>query len=521
MECSANYIEDLIKNTPDGGICRLPKGRYFIKRPIKFFERRNITLDGGGSTLISHYNNGSSADPTCDCFHIKDCEGVKLCNLMIETDTPVNITGTVEQINRNEGFYVLAVDPEFKVTGKEIFMMQNGCDADGSFVKPDYYCTDPDKSKVTLLAGEILLANTHTGCKYDYLKENRYRVFLPKDTLSHLYIGQTICVRHSSYGPICILIKSSRDTVLENITIYSGGGMGVVVLPRSENLTLKNFNALLPENTKRMMSLNCDGVHITGLCGKLSMKDCDFEALGDDALNIHSTAATVTATDAKTNTLKCNYCKKRPDGLLSPDWCKSGDTITVLDPETCRKSGEFKVVSFRKDQLIYENLSGEIKPNDVLQNTAFSAAVEVVNCRVRNTRARALILQTENITVKDCRFYGMSGPAIKAAPDLVRWYEVGPIKKLRIQNNTFEKCGFTSENDPILAVQDNHDTMRVGAPGVHENIAVLENTFIGKSGRCIFVTSTNGVTVKGNRFEHCTRGEDFIELKNCSKIERD
>ena len=151
----------------------------------------------------------------------------------------------MEQIDLDGGCYVLAVDPEFEVTGKEIFMMQNGCDADGSFIKPDYYCTDPDKSKVTLLAGEILLANTHTGCKYDYLKENRYRVYLPKGTLQNLYVGQTICVRHSSYGPICILIKASDNTVLENITIYSGGGMGVVVLPHSKNLTLQNFNAVV------------------------------------------------------------------------------------------------------------------------------------------------------------------------------------------------------------------------------------------------------------------------------------
>lgn len=49
----------------------MPNGRYYIEHPLELHGRRNITLDGDGSTLISHYHNGSSAVPTSDCFHIK------------------------------------------------------------------------------------------------------------------------------------------------------------------------------------------------------------------------------------------------------------------------------------------------------------------------------------------------------------------------------------------------------------------------------------------------------------------
>lgn len=44
----------------------------------------------------------------------------------------------------------------------------------------------------------------------------------------------------------------------------------------------------------------------TGLCGKLTMKNCDFDGLGDDALNVHSS----TVVDAENGIIKCNYCKK-------------------------------------------------------------------------------------------------------------------------------------------------------------------------------------------------------------------
>ena len=516
MRCFAEYIEGKITETPDGGVCSLPKGEYYIERHINIENRKDITVDGNGSVIVSHYNNGNSEKPTSDVFHIFGSARVKLCNFVFDTDTPVNITGTVESIDTENNSYILCVSSCFKVTGKEIFMMQNGCDGDGSFDKsPDYYCADPDKSKIGLLAGEIVLYGVYTGCKYDYLGNNRYNVFMPGQVMPKLKIGQTICVRHSSYGPVSILIKNSDDTAIENVTIHSAGGMGIIVLPRSENLYLENYNVVLPENSKRMMSGNCDGIHITGLCGKLTMKNCSFSGLGDDALNIHSTAATVTAVDKDNGVIKCNYCKKSPDGLLPPDWCRKGDKITVLNPETCNKTGEFTVKSFEHDRLSFEFLKGEIESGSVLQNTAFAAAVEIKNCNVRNTRARAFVLQTENIEIANCHFYGMSSPAIQAAPDVRRWYEVGPVKNMKIHNNVFEKCGFVNDDIPVITVQDNHDKRGVGTPNVHENIEIAENVFKNKSGRCIFATSTSKIKIIGNDFSDCKIGDDFIECLAC------
>ena len=295
--------------------------------------------------------------------------------------------------------------------------------------------------------------------------------------------------------------------------------MGIIVLPRSENLYLENYNLVLPKNSKRKMSGNCDGIHITGLKGKLTMKNCNFDGLGDDALNIHSTAATVTAVDFKSGIIKCNYCKKRPDGILSPDWCERGDVITLLDPDTCNKKGEFKVKSFERDKLFYEALTGELKTGFILQNTAFAASVDIKNCNIRNTRARAFVFQTENIEISDCKFYGMSLPAIQAAPDVRRWYEVGPIKNMSIHNNTFAKCGFVNDDCPVITVQDNHDERAAGASGVHKNIEITKNVFNGKSGRCIFITSTDGVKINGNNFQNCKINNSFIDCPKCSDTE--
>lgn len=66
---------------------------------------------------------------------------------------------------------------------------------------------------------------------------------------------------------------------------------------------------------------------------------------------------------------------------------------------------------------------------DILANTALNAEILVENCEVRNSRARALLFRTENITVRNCKFFGMSLPAILMAPYIVVWHEMSPVKK--------------------------------------------------------------------------------------------
>lgn len=124
-------------------------------------------------------------------------------------------------------------------------------------------------------------------------------------------------------------------------------------------------------------------------------------------------------------------------------------------------------------------------------------------------------MQTENIEISDCKFYGMSLPAIQAAPDVRRWYEVGPVKNMSIHNNAFTKCGFVNDDCPVITVQDNHDKRVAGAPGVHKNIEIIKNVFKGKSGRCIFVTSTDGVKISGNSFKKCEPDDNFIDCPMC------
>ncbi len=229
-------------------------------------------------------------------------------------------------------------------------------------------------------------------------------------------------------------------------------------------MSLNNFNVVLPENSKRFMSGNCDGIHITGLCGKLTMKNCDFSGLGDDALNIHSIAATVTGLDYKNGILKCNYSKKRPDVILPPDWCQKGDTLTVLNSADCTMSGQIKVNYFKKDRI--------------------------------------------------------SSSAVLAAQDVRLWYEVGPIKNMQISNNTFRKCAFSGNEteNSVITVKNSHGKIDDISFGVHENIFVSNNTFYGKKGKLISIMSCDNLNIENNTFANCGKTEPLnaVEAIKCT-----
>ena len=66
--------------------------------------------------------------------------------------------------------------------------------------------------------------------------------------------------------------------------------MGAVIYPRCSDFTFEAFNIRPPKGSHAICPANADGIHVIGLTGYLYLKDCHFDGLGDDALNVHSQA---------------------------------------------------------------------------------------------------------------------------------------------------------------------------------------------------------------------------------------
>lgn len=519
--CDADKLEKLINETPDGEVCRLSDSRYYLTRRVVIKNKSNMIIEGNGAKIITKYVNSDDYSASADAFLLFGCKSVTLRNMVFDTDVPPNVTGTVEAIDRENEHMTFVIDPKFEIHGDEVLMAINSVDEEGTFdYHIQHYAFHPDPDIVTMIQGEILLANTYTSAPKDYLGNNRFKVYLPlRDNYQKLTVGSRLCIRHTMYGPSTITIKESDDTVLEDITMYAAAGMAVMVLPRCNNLVIDGLKMLRREDGSVFMAGNCDGVHITGLSGKFTMRNCVFDGLGDDALNIHSTAGTITAVYPEENRIKCNYCKKTEDGKLSAKWCQKGDTVKVFTLPSMKVAATLKVQSFEDGFLSYELIDGEVEVGCELQNMAFAPSCEIDNCIVKNTRARAFIIQTPNVEIKNCTLFGMSFNAIKVAPAFEYWHEVGPVDNLYIHDNKIEKCNWANTSVPAIGVYTSHRGNDESVTGLHRNIRIENNVFTRAEGLCINVSSSDGVTVKGNRFVDRQKREIApVEMVSCTMV---
>ena len=516
--CNAAELEELINSTPDGGVCVLPEKEYYIERQVVIKNKNNITVDGNGALVISKYDNTKDYTASVDTFLIDCCNSVTFGNLIMDTSVPANVTATVMEINRDEKWAVLKIDDNFEMYGNEVLMSFNTMDSEGS---PDYhmnyYSKHPDPNIVTLILGEILLANTYASAKYDYLGNNAFKVYFGSINAT-LCVGERMCIRHTMYGNSAITLKDSNDTVIHNITMHHVPGMAIIVLPRCKNLTVDGLKVVSGGKWESLMPGNCDGIHLTGLCGDFVMKNCVFDGMGDDALNIHATAGTITELIDENN-IRCGYCKKGPDGVLPVRWCEKGDIIKAYNPDTMVNTAVLKAVSFEKGILGFELIEGGYALGDVLQNMTYAPSCLVESCIVRNTRARGFVIQTSNVEIKNCSFFGISSCAVKVAPDFKYWYEVGPTYNFNMHHNVIEKCAFRNPGDPVIGVFTKHATGETDVEHLHKNIRIEDNIMKRIFTKGVTVTASDGVVIAGNRIEdRKIKESDPCEAINCTDV---
>ena len=520
--CSADQLEEWIASTPNGGVCRIPQGEYYLTRRVEIRNRRDLTIDGNGSRIVTKYQNNADYSHSSDGFLIEDSDGVTLENFVVETDVAPNIRGVVEEVDLDGETLVVKVDDEFPMKGDEVLMSTESLDDEYDYPTHDvhYFARHPDPSIITVMQGEIYLAVTYGSAPYEYLGNNRFRMYFPKGKgkMKGARVGMPINIRHTMYGPGVFVLRNSNRTVLRDITIHATAGMGIIVLPRCEDLTVERVRFVPKEGSRIPLACNCDGIHATGLGGKLILSDCVFDGMGDDPLNVHATAGTVTGI-LDDHTVKCNYCKKRPDGILPAKWCAEGDLIRFYDPTTMQKTAEARAIRFADGILEYALLEGKISLGNVMQNMFFAPSVLIDRCVGRRSLARFFVVQTENVTIQNCTMFGTRLNAIKAAPDFAFWYEVGPVCNLTIQNNRFERCG-GYHGEGAIELQTNHSDHLLDVEGLHRNIRIEGNEFIDcKGDHVIFLCSCDNVTLKDNRIVGCACDEEnAITQIHCTNV---
>lgn len=504
-------IQRVLDASEEGSCVMFSHGTYRISRPL--CVRKNKLHILGDDVLLLHIGFdpwSREEQEQVGFFDIDGSAGITIEGFRLDFERDTAISGTIESINLEDSSFVMRLFEEYDwITGRENYFSINTFNSSG---EPNYHIASCSGIVETTKIGPCLLK-----VRYEYTYQ------LEKAT-----VGENVNIRLVVDGASsAVRMKNSEDICFRDVTVYQAVKNVFLIEPRCSDLLFDRVRVEIKPGRRQFMSSNADGIHIDGMAGKLEIRDCYFQALGDDALNIHSRAGIVTALAKDIDTLE--FVDGWSKEVTVADWCRAGDVIYVYDPATFLKKAEMTVKSLDGNRLSVEQIPYNVGEGDVLCNAAFFAAVEVRRTTVCYGRARAFLLQTENIVIEDCNLYNMSLPAILMSPDIAHWYEVGPCKNAVIRNNRIHHCGhIVGGGMGCITVQACHDSKSSQYPaGVHQQL-VIENNVITDAGCAgIYISSTDGVVIQNNdifpQYINCFSQQPVEEkppvvLENCTNV---
>lgn len=447
-------------------------------------HRRDLTIDGNGTTLLF----SGLIRP----FELDGCRRITLKNLTIDWERPPFSCGRVLSSDGN-GIRV-RLDDGYPLRGGEPVVSYQDFDPAGT--RPGGRCIFEGADNVLSLSEEEVL-----------LRGPESAFFAP---------GSGILFRHLySYAPLIHLL-GCEEIRMENVTLHAGPGMGVIA-HRCRDLTFDRLQVVPSEG--RPLSVNCDATHFIGCSGLISFRDCRFEAMGDDAANLHGFYLTTLRTrspamaEAELTVTTQDFTEEFPE---------VGDTVAFVHRETLLPYEPHKnrtveeVTRLAEGRYLFrftKPLPDGFRPGDLMMNLSRSASLRFERCTVRNIRGRALLLQTRDVQVRDCLFESCTGEGIHINT-ADGWAESGAAGEIEIRDCRFLDCGYghTKYCDAVGIVVGTE--CPEPAVGVHRNIRILNNHFEGNR-VAVLLSCCQAVELADNRY--CC-GNERVKLDHAEEI---
>ena len=508
----------VLSRAKDGGELFLPKGRYFIRGAVAIEDVKNFTLRGEkGTVIVTHACPTGFLNECNGALKIRRAENFRLENIVFTSDEPTGSAGRIVALNPKDGTFDVEIARGFPVSGKECVASLDSCSSVGM---PDRRLSLTGKLERKFDdRGRVLLSVRSVA--YSVVAPRILRFYAPGGRsyrFERLHIGDRVAIRHSLWGGGLITFTQVHGATVRDVTVERCIAMAVVIEPRSSDFVFERFRIAPPDGSDAIFSSNADGIHIMGLSGKLQLDECRFRGLGDDALNVHSRAGIVKSVKGDELSLMSRGYSGE-EIALSAKWAQAGDRISLYDPHTFAKKGELVLESFAQGVGKFSGAGFRPVSGDLVANEAFAPAVEIVRSECSVMRARAFLLQTSDILVRECRFSDVALPALLFAPDAERWYEMSPSRNVKIENNVFLRCA-TIEGASLAAIDfksSHNSSPKPYPPGVHSVIAINDNCFELCAGAAISVASASRIEMSGNRFSQCGDNPP-LRLLHCDKI---
>ena len=235
------------------------------------------------------------------------------------------------------------------------------------------------------------------------------------------------------------------------------------------------------------------------------MKDCEFNGLADDILNVHCTSAKVGSVSGTKVTLA-----ESVDSVFF----QQGQTVRFysskfVDLDTATIS-TVTTSSGKVTAITVGSLPSGVAAECYIANESWLPEVEITGTKVGVTRARGFLLQTDKpVTISDCEISNTRLAGILCAPG-ASWGEMGPVNGVTVTNCTFNACGVgeastSGKPNAAIIVRCEHDAENASkyVQTAQRNVWIEGNFFADCPASAVSAANVSGLVVTNNVFLRC------------------
>ncbi|MGL4595369.1 MAG: right-handed parallel beta-helix repeat-containing protein [Thermoguttaceae bacterium] len=487
----------------------IPKGTYSLELkdavPLTFDGLKDIEINGNGSDVFCRIPSQVIA--------VKNCENLTIKGFSFDADVLPFTQGTI-----------VAVEPE--KTKWVDFKIHDGYDNENVW---------PNRIQIFDPKTMRLKKNLFTvwSNKLERLPDGNWRLHFPnEDPNRKIEIGEFIVLDSQTPGPMrthAIITDESKNCTFENITLYFSNCFSYLEHGCHGNRYFR-CRLIKKENdpskgVARLRSGNADSFHSKFATRGPHVEECEFRDHGDDCVAINGIFYIVISGEGNKAILFERHGHKfriepgDPVRFTSYAGEIIGDAKVVsvsetkdVPKETIIEIAEKYVVFDGNKELPKYHKLYEItldKPmklaggDNVYATNRIGDGYIVRNNVMGWTRARGVLVKSGNGEITGNVITGCELGGIIVAPELY-WLEAGYAENLLIENNTISDCFFHSnrggDSQPgAISVVATNSRGNIMEPGAMKNIRLRNNTISGCPYPAIFVTSTDGGVVTGNR----------------------
>jgi hypothetical protein len=301
----------------------------------------------------------------------------------------------------------------------------------------------------------------------------------------------------------------AHDTLLEDMIVHSSAGMGFIA-QRCRNVTVRGSGkaadatagSMARKGTGRFTSSQADATHFSNCRGLVTVENCLFEGMCDDAINVHSTCLMIEKSEPD-GRIVCRYKHKQSVGF---EVFLPGERLRCIKGRTLENSdATVEVVSVKMlgEDLVELGLGSPLPADfgvgDAVENADWQPAVRFTGNIVRLSVPRATLFTTPGkVVCSGNLFDNVSGQAIHMSADAWDWYESGACSDISICSNVFRNCMLNSGRG-VIQITPNVKEPWNQRKRYHRNILIEGNVFDQHKSPLLYARSVSNLVWRANK----------------------